>query len=509
MAERANVSAELEESLLRRRLDRACFLRLLGAGAGLSMVPASLATLAGPAVAQDAGPGMSILFPDGDFPIGIWWPPPPELPPDLPDKTREEYYAEIAAAHFNFVIGGNGVVNDTSNPSALQAAEANGLKFLLTDSRLRNLIRDGSGTTQTSSRESVTPSIMQSLVKEGQGPEFRAAAVSGDEVKQRVQKLVENYSTPTYPAFAGINIYDEPTTSMFALVDAAEEELSSSDELPYVNVWPSYTSTKGLGARDYRTYLERYFASVNPPLLCFDHYPLLHKGITSDYFYNWAVIRNFALQFAVPSWGIIQSVGFNGSEVGLTNRRKPNRREILWQVNVSLAYGAKGIKYFTYWTPEARPAPSIRFGNALISRTGAPTELYYYAQQVNEYLKVVGKLLLPLVSESVVHANEKRRPKGVQAFKGDASVREVSGSPVILSRFFDAATTERYLFVVNRSSAKMASTLLTMGGAVNRVFKLNISTGGFDPVRLSGRQRSNLPMKIPPGGARLYKLQRN
>jgi hypothetical protein len=145
----------------------------------------------------------------------------------------------------------------------------------------------------------------------------------------------------------------------------------------------------------------------------------------------------------------------------------------------------------------------------LISRTGDPTTLYYDAQQVNEYLKVVGKVLLPLVSESVVHAREKRRPKGAKAFRGDAYVREVSGSPVILSRFFDAATTERHLFVVNRSFANVARTLLTMGGAVSKVSRLNHSTGEFDPVRLQGRPRRDLPLTIPPGGAQLYRLQRS
>ena len=506
MVERTSVSAEPEELLHRRRLDRADFLRLLGAGAGLAMFHTSLAASAG---AQEALSGIPALSPDGEYPIGIWWPPPPDPPPE---KTLAEYYAEryaeIAAAGFNFVIGGNGVVNDTSNPPALQAAADSGLRFLLTDARLRNLIRDGSGTIQASSLEKSSPSIMQSL-PEQEGPEFRTAAVSGDEVTQRVQELVATYST--YPAFAGINIYDEPETSQFGLVNAAEDELrtSSSEDLPYINVWPSYASAGALGAMDYRTYLERYFDRINPPLLSFDHYPLLAgTKITGSYFYNWAVIRNFALRFGVPSMVFIQSVGFNGSEVGLANRRRPSRQEILWQANVSLAYGAKGIKYFTYWTPEAQPSPSIRFGEALISRTGDPTTLYYDAQQVNGYLKVVGKVLLPLVSESVVHARERRLPMGARPFRRDGYVREVSGSPVILSRFFDAATTERYLFVVNRSFANVARTRLRMGGAVSKVSGLNMTTGEFDPARLEGRPRRDLPMKIAPGAARLYLLHK-
>ncbi len=502
VAKRSTVSGEFEELLLGRRLDRARFLRLLGAGAGLSVFPASLAT---PAVAQDAVSGGPILSPDGEYPIGIWWPPPPE-------QTTTARYAEIAAANFNFVIGGNGLVNDTINPPALQAAAENDLRFLLTDARLRSLIRDGSGTTQASSLQRSAPSAMQSLQK-GSGPEFSTAAVSGDDVGQRVRDLVASYGED--PAFAGINIYDEPETSMFGLVNTAEEELRTSapEELPYINVWPSYASASALGATDYKTYLERYFAEVNPPLLCFDHYPLLKRGITRDYFYNWAMIRNLALKFDVPSWGFIQSVGFDGSEVGLADRRRPNEQEILWQVNVSLAYGAKGIQYFTYWTPDDGPASSIRFGKALVYETGDPPEvvktaLYDYASEVNGYLKVVGKVLLPLLSESVVHARERRLPKGAKPFRGDGYVRDVKGSPVILSRFQKAGTTDRYMLVVNRRSADTARTRLTMGGAVRRVFRLDVATGTFDRIRLGGPSRRDLTLALPPGGARLYRLQK-
>ena len=144
----------------------------------------------------------------------------------------------------------------------------------------------------------------------------------------------------------------------------------------------------------------------------------------------------------------------------------------------------------------------------MISSTGQPTALYDYASEVNSYLKVVGKVLLPLFSESVVHACERRMPMGAKPFREDRYVRDVSGSPVILGRFRDAGTSARYLLVVNRSFANRARTRLTMGGAVSRVSKLNISTGAFDKIRLQGRPRRDLVSTIQPGGARLYLLQK-
>jgi hypothetical protein len=52
MVSRMHGSPQLEASLFERRLDRASFLRLLGAGVGLSMVPASLTALGGVSSAQ-------------------------------------------------------------------------------------------------------------------------------------------------------------------------------------------------------------------------------------------------------------------------------------------------------------------------------------------------------------------------------------------------------------------------------------------------------------------------
>src|SRR5215211_4733903 len=113
--------------LLERKLDRARFLRLIGAGATLPFVAASFAAFgARSSSAQAVPPTPAYLVAGGEFPIGVWWPPPP-------GETNQGRYQEIAEANFNFVIGGNGVTNDASIPDALDAAELNDLKFLLTD----------------------------------------------------------------------------------------------------------------------------------------------------------------------------------------------------------------------------------------------------------------------------------------------------------------------------------------------------------------------------------------
>jgi hypothetical protein len=411
-------------------------------------------------------------------------------------------YRQIAEAGFNFVIGGNGVGNDAENTQALEAASANGLRFLLRDSRLWRTVRDSVVDSEPVTRTTSKPGE--------QDTSYSAAGTTEDELRLRIREILDLFGDS--PALAGLHLYDEPTSSLFGILAVARQALKrqAPEELPYINVWPSYASSSALGTATYEGYLERYMSRVHPPILCFDHYPLLSRGgITADYFYNWATIRKYSLKFGVPSWVFIQSVGFDPSYSGFQDRRRPNEAEIRWQVNVSLAYGAKAIQYFTYWTPEVPRDAPIQFGEALVSLNGRRTALYDYAKRVNRYLKVVGKVLLQLVSESVVHAREERLPWGAHPFKADGYVSSVSGSPLILGRFRKPGAPDvRYLLAVNRSFANVAKSRLTLSRSVRGVFKLDTGTGNFVRVALQASQgRRYFRLKLAPGAAQLYQLR--
>ena len=505
-------------------ISRARFLRLAGLGAGISLFPGPLLS-AGPGAAQAVG-APEILSPNGRYPIAVWWPPPP-VPKDDPGDPRSDtertnaLYAELAGAGFNAVLGGNGVANDRANRLALDACQANGLRLVLADQALRNAIDGAAGTTAARSEAQEEPqSVLQALTEQDSPQDLQAqAAADPGTVSQRIQELYTKFGT--YPALAGLLLYDEPHRSLFGVLRDAKEQVErqrSGEDLPYVNVWPSHASPKNaLGAESYTDYLEKYMnetrypnSAVAPPVLSFDHYPLLtDERTTPDFFYNHAVIRNFARRFGVPSWGFVQSMGFDGRKVGLGVRRRPDEAEIFWQINVALAYGVKGVQYFTYWTPQNN---EVKFGNALISRAGTRTSLYGYAQRANDFLRKVGGVLLPLTSYSVTHFGEKRLPRGAKLFKGDSYVRAASGDPAILS-FFGAPNdpTERYLLVVNRSPNRASRTRLTVSGTVKRVERFDPSvgeTGVFVPQPLGGDPPRFLYPSPRAGRAVLYRMRK-
>jgi hypothetical protein len=479
---------------------------LVGTGMSISFMPALLASLGGVSSAQTITTGKPTILSGEEYPIGLWSPPPPT-------ETTEERYQEIAAAGFNFVVGGNGIQDYSTNPAALAAATATNLKFLLTDRTLRRKIHDSTAGANVAGAHQggATPSLLRQTFANGKPrPKPRpstshstppeATSDPREEVRLRIRRLLKLYAR--YSALAGLHLYDEPSRDLFGIVGYTREALQglAPDKLPYVNVWPSYASNSALGTSTYEQYLRLYLSEVAPPLLCFDHYPLLEgTGITSDYFYNWAVIRRYALQAGIPSWVFIQSADFGGEGANISKRRRPNEAEILWQINVSLAYGAKGIQYFTYWTPAA-----THFGEALVSRDGVLTPLYNYAKRANNYSRVVGKVLLPLTSDSVAHANEEPLPHGATAFKADGYVTSTSGSPVILGKFRKpAGGTDRYLLVANRSFANEAETKITLSSSVSKVLELDSQTGTFASVA----QQGTLVLRMAPGEARLYLLR--
>jgi len=506
---------EDREDVVSGRTDRAGFLRLMGLGAGLSLFPGSLFS-ANAAAAQAVG--RPEILADARYPIAVWWPPPPVENTGTRDEQQAStnaLYAYLAGAGFNAVLGGNGVANDRANRLALDACQANGLRLVLADQKLHNAI-DGTAVAPAAQGEAQEEpqSALQVLTEQDSPQDLQAQAAADPEtVSQRIQNLYTEFGA--HPALAGLLLYDEPHRSLFGILRHAKQQVEqqqSGQDLPYVNVWPSHASPKyALGAESYTDYLEKYMnenrypnSAVAPPALSFDHYPLLaDERTTPDFFYNHAVIRNFARRFGVPSWGFVQSVGFDGRKVGLGVRRPPDLAEIFWQINVALAYGVKGIQYFTYWTPQD---PDVEFKNALITLDGDPTALYGYATQANEFLRKVGGVLLPLTSVSVTHFGERRLPRGARAFRGDAFVKAASGDAAIFGLFGNPNdATERHLLVVNRSPNKASRTRLTISGTVKSVDRFD-ETAGFVTQPLAGSPRF-FTASMGAGRAILYRLR--
>ncbi|MDX3006398.1 hypothetical protein PWY87_32275 [Kribbella solani] len=442
------------DALSRRRL-----LQLTGAGAGamaLGSLTAGTASAEEAGTADRAGRPRPELLNGSTFPVGLWVPPPAE-------QTTLARYREVTDAGFTFATSVEQPQTVEFQRQVLRLAEQAGLKWIATDERLINIYNQ-------------------------QPPEQWGRVV---------ESVVADYRR--YPAWAGFYLWDEPNAGVFTNIGkvAARIRRAAPTKLPYVNLFPTYANARQLGAPTYEAYLDRYVDEANPEYMSYDHYSVLKPdGVTPDFFINLAAVRNKSLATGLPTWAFILSCEHN-------RYRLPSEADLYWQINVNLAYGAKGIQYFTYWTPKYD-----EYIEALISKAGERTPLYYWAQKINcTHLATIGAELLPLVSETVTHANEPNLPAGAAGFTADAWTAGAQGSAVIVSRFRAGHGNQphRWLLVTNGSSSATATSSLTLGAGV-RADEFRPTSREYTPVRTSG---GVLPVQLAPGMARLFRLTKS
>lgn len=456
----AEMMAEPNGGVSRRRL-------FYGAAAG-ALAASALTSTAGPAHAdpgsraeasEPAYPSTLPLLDGSEFPIGLFWPPPPY-------QSTAQRFAEIARAGFTFLVSGNYAADGNILGYQLARAKEAGLQMLVSDDvMVRNMSR----------WFTITDTGGEDL------------AITEAEAATLFNRARDAYQ-PT-GALAGFNLFDEPSPPTFAslsrAVSVARREAPTL--LPYVNLLPSND----------RSYYTSFVDQVRPDVLSYDRYPLLADG-TDDpgYILNAAIAREVSLAAKIPWWIFIQSLGY-------TNHRTPSAAEMLWQINQSLAYGAQGIQYFTYWTPD--PARGEAFEPALITVDGRRTARWDHARTINTgWLQPVGRQLKGLVSTSVSHAGEAPLPEGATGFQPDALLTRVTGGPVIVSQFASSETssTDRWLFVANREHRTAITARITLSTKIKQVARFDAGRN-----RYVSEPGSTITARLPRGAAVLYRLR--
>ena len=297
----------------------------------------------------------------GELPIGLWVTPPAEY------QTNDEY-KRIKEGGFNFVNGFHYSENVTTRIlQVLNFCSTNGLKFLTNKAVVANDISN--------------------------------YAVSPDQ--GLLSKFIEGIRPyANHPAFAGELLMDEPGKNLFSALSAFTTAFNQNypDKLAHINLFPTY-ATGGIQAPNYANYIDSWIQTQQPKHISFDSYPLLtNGGIINDYFFNLDLVRAKSRVKQIPFWTFIQTLSIAGTP-GVPDKREPSNSDIRWQVWSNLAFGAKGIQYFTYWSPGSG---SEQFGEALIGQNGRPTVRYEYVKQLNADINAIGKVLLQCDAEGVI-----------------------------------------------------------------------------------------------------------
>jgi hypothetical protein len=284
------------------------------------------------------------------------------------------------------------------------------------------------------------------------------------------------------PALDGYVVADEPTTAQFARLQIAVAALRDDDpqRLAYINLLPDYVLPPQLGADSYADYLERFVAEVHPGLLSVDYYPFGKHKDRSTFFANLAALRETALRHDLPFLWITLAMPHGPY-------RAPSEAEMSWQAFHALAYGARGVSYFTYWTPS--PGDSNHHRGLLDG--GRLTARYFQVQRLNRELRAIGGALTGWRSLAVADSRgEIATPLPIGPLAG------VDGGDFTIGLFGDGGDGIAVL-LVNRDYRDGATATLRLREGTPP--PLELVDGHWQRAR-------SLSWVIEPGGARLLRF---
>lgn len=286
------------------------------------------------------------------------------------------------------------------------------------------------------------------------------------EIDKRVEALVKRVAG--HKAVYGHYLRDEPSAGAFAGLGrwVAAFAKYDPDALAYINLLPNYASAGQLGTPTYEEYLESFVKNAKPKFLSYDHYALMDDGtLRGGYFQNLEAMRAAALKHDLPFWNIVLSnAHFNYAE--------PSAAGFRFQAYTTLAYGARGISYFTYFGPTIgnyRLAPLDQFGEK--------TPTWDMLRSVNMQIHKLGPVYITLKSTNVFHHPEV--PEGCKGIATSKLIKSVEGPSVVIGEF-EGPNGEPYAMVVNKDLHKSSWVVLQFKDE-GQIMRVSAYTGRTEP----------------------------
>jgi len=326
----------------------------------------------------------------------------------------------------------------------------------------------------------------------------------------------------THPALEAYFITDEPGAGAFADLGRLVAYLRERDpqHLAYINLYPTYANEQQLGvsadaaerakvgypqdyagvATDdqtvlrYREHLKKYLEVVKPDLISYDHYHFLKGGTNGppsdgkQYFLNLALIRLAALEAGKPFLNTIQADTIEKSW------RLPNAAETRWLAFTTMAYGGRGISYFTYWGPP-------EYNGLYVD--GKPSVRITDIARLNKEIAGFGPTLLSLKSLAVYHTAP--LPYGTQAIPGSSPV-QIKGPGQFVVGLFGETDRPSAFMIVNRDYQHETEATLDVTLQGSQFDELDRQTGQWSRTP-ELRQGKDSNVKLHAGDGRLFRVR--
>jgi hypothetical protein len=212
------------------------------------------------------------------------------------------------------------------------------------------------------------------------------------EIKKNAEEFARDVGGK--PAAIGFYLIDEPHASLMPPMGkvAAIVREALPGKWPYVNLFPYRVSPERMGTPTYDAYVRMLVDVIRQPFLSYDNYSLVGGEMLDSFFNNLEIVRRLGLETKTPFWNcILANAHFNYME--------PSDATFHLQVYSTLAYGGRGIQYFTYFTPQIG---NYRLG--AIDWFGEKTPTWDMLRRINRQIHALAPVLAKLRSSGVYHS---------------------------------------------------------------------------------------------------------
>lgn len=303
-------------------------------------------------------------------------------------------------------------------------------------------------------------------------------------VKQKFLAMIDQYVD--HPAFAGIKFSDEVGVDLFPALKAATEifyenypnkiiyhnllgNQASKAMMQYAPLYEKYTDVdnENIMKNGYRSYVTDFVENVPVKYVSYDNYPILTIGLNPQWMYNMSTVINIANNHGVAFWNFIQADKYDETSA------VPNEAQMLWQVNTSLAYGAKGMEIFTFFCPISF-IPYEKNGIVVncIDRNGEVNQLYYSTKTALSQVSMMDEVLM------------NSRWKGLMVSSSGFPATEVVQTDILTSfNHLDNIVSTNSHVIVGCFNYQGKTVLLVVNNSVisptNVILNFNVGTKGY------------------------------
>jgi len=316
-----------------------------------------------------------------------------------------------------------------------------------------------------------------------------------DEIRPMIAALKKEVGDN--PAALGFYLHDEPDAAMMPGLGKLAMLLREAmpDKWPYVNLFPYRVSPKILGTSDYNYYVRMLVKTIRQPFLSYDNYSLVN-GDMLDYFYtNLEIIRALGLETGTPFWNcILANSHFNYTE--------PSDATFSLQAYSTMAYGGRGIQYFTYFAPEVG-----NYRLAAIDQFGNRTQTWDMLRRINNQIHALAPTLIGLHTTGVYHYPDV--PEQGQPLSNSKLIRSIEMTqryvrPPVGGRFligeFEDNGHRPYFLIVNKDLKNSFQFRLELKQGDRKLIRISSYSGKEEPF---GREMDWLA----PGGGILFRVE--